>query len=34
VCEASAADMVITDGEAPADDVDALRAAGLEVRCV
>jgi DeoR/GlpR family transcriptional regulator of sugar metabolism len=34
VCEASAADMVITDGDAPADDVDALRAAGLEVRCV
>ncbi len=34
VCEATAADMVITDREAPPDAVDALRAAGLEVRCV
>lgn len=34
VCEATAADMVVTDTEAPADAVDALRAAGLEVRCV
>jgi DeoR/GlpR family transcriptional regulator of sugar metabolism len=34
VCEAAAADMVITDAEAPADAVEALRAAGLEVRCV
>jgi DeoR/GlpR family transcriptional regulator of sugar metabolism len=28
------ADMVITDSDAPADAVDALRATGLEVRCV
>ncbi len=34
VCEATSADMVVTDTEAPADAVDALRAAGLEVRCV
>jgi DeoR/GlpR family transcriptional regulator of sugar metabolism len=34
VCEAAEADLVITDTEAPADAVDALRAAGLEVRCV
>ena len=34
VCEATAADMVITDSDAPADAIDALRAAGLEVRCV
>jgi DeoR/GlpR family transcriptional regulator of sugar metabolism len=31
---ATVADMVITDTDAPADAVDALRAAGLEVRCV
>jgi DeoR/GlpR family transcriptional regulator of sugar metabolism len=31
---ATTADMVITDSDAPADAVDALRAAGLEVRCV
>ncbi len=31
---ASDADMMITDAGAPADAVDALRAAGLEVRCV
>lgn len=31
---ATTADMVITDSDAPADEVDALRAAGLEVRCV
>jgi DeoR/GlpR family transcriptional regulator of sugar metabolism len=34
VCEATAADMVITDREAPPDAVNALRAGGLEVRCV
>jgi DeoR/GlpR family transcriptional regulator of sugar metabolism len=34
VCDAAEADLVITDTEAPADAVDALRAAGLEVRCV
>ena len=34
VCEATSADMVITDSAAPADAVDTLRAAGLEVRCV
>lgn len=34
VCEATAADMIITDTDAPADDVSSLRAAGLEVRCV
>lgn len=34
VCDAAEADLVITDTEAPADVVDALRAAGLEVRCV
>jgi len=31
---ASEADMMITDTDAPADAVGALRAAGLEVRCV
>ncbi len=31
---ATKADMVITDSDAPADAVDALRATGLEVRCV
>jgi DeoR/GlpR family transcriptional regulator of sugar metabolism len=34
VCDAAEADLVITDTDAPADAVDALRAAGLEVRCV
>ena len=34
VCEATAVDMVITDSAAPADAVDTLRTAGLEVRCV
>ena len=34
VCDASAADVVVTDTDAPADAVAALEAAGLEVRCV
>jgi DeoR/GlpR family transcriptional regulator of sugar metabolism len=34
VCDASAADVVVTDTGAPADEVAALEAAGLEVRCV
>lgn len=34
VCAANDADMIITDTAAPADAVDSLRAAGLEVRCV
>jgi DeoR/GlpR family transcriptional regulator of sugar metabolism len=34
VCEATAADILITDTAAPAEAVDALRAAGLEVHCV
>jgi DeoR/GlpR family transcriptional regulator of sugar metabolism len=34
VCEATAADLVITDSDAPGAAVDALRAAGVEVRCV
>jgi DeoR/GlpR family transcriptional regulator of sugar metabolism len=34
VCAATDADMIITDTAAPADAVDSLRAAGLEVRCV
>lgn len=34
VCAATDADMIVTDTAAPADVVDSLRAAGLEVRCV
>jgi DeoR/GlpR family transcriptional regulator of sugar metabolism len=34
VCAAAEADMIITDSDAPADAVDPLRGAGLEVRCV
>lgn len=34
VCEAGAADLIITDSDAPGDALDALRAAGAEVRCV
>jgi DeoR/GlpR family transcriptional regulator of sugar metabolism len=34
VCEASAADMIITDTGAPAAEIAELRAAGLEVQCV
>jgi DeoR/GlpR family transcriptional regulator of sugar metabolism len=34
VCAATDADMIVTDTAAPADAVDSLRAAGLEVRCV
>jgi len=34
VCPATDADMIITDTAAPADAVDSLQAAGLEVRCV
>ena len=33
VCDASEVDMVVTDSDAPADDVDGLRAAGIEVLC-
>ncbi len=33
VCDASAVDMVVTDSDAPTDDVNGLRAAGIEVRC-
>jgi DeoR/GlpR family transcriptional regulator of sugar metabolism len=33
VCDAVAVDMVVTDSEAPTDDVDALRASGIEVLC-
>jgi hypothetical protein len=31
---ATEADMVITDTDAPAEAVESLRSAGLEVRCV
>jgi DeoR/GlpR family transcriptional regulator of sugar metabolism len=34
VREATAADLVITDAAAPGDAVDAMRAAGVAVRCV
>jgi DeoR/GlpR family transcriptional regulator of sugar metabolism len=34
VCAAAAADMIVTDSAAPSDALDALRAAGVEVRCV
>jgi len=34
VCEAGSVDMVVTDSAAPSDAVDALRAAGVEVRLV
>jgi hypothetical protein len=34
VCAAAEADVIITDSDAPADAVEPLRAAGLEVRCV
>jgi DeoR/GlpR family transcriptional regulator of sugar metabolism len=34
VCDATAADLVVTDSAAPGDALDALRAAGVEVRCV
>jgi DeoR/GlpR family transcriptional regulator of sugar metabolism len=34
VCDAAAADMIVTDSAAPSDALDALRAAGVEVRCV
>ncbi|HEX3840849.1 MAG TPA: DeoR/GlpR family DNA-binding transcription regulator [Acidimicrobiales bacterium] len=34
VCEVEAVDMVVTDDGAPAEDVDGLRAAGIEVLCV
>ena len=34
VCEAAAADLIVTDSDAPGDALDALRAAGAEVRCV
>ena len=34
VCDAASVDMVVTDTDAPADDVDGLRAAGIEVLCV
>jgi DeoR/GlpR family transcriptional regulator of sugar metabolism len=34
VCEATGADLIVTDSAAPADAVDALKAAGVEVRCV
>jgi DeoR/GlpR family transcriptional regulator of sugar metabolism len=34
ICEAAAVDMVVTDTTAPAEDMDGLRAAGIEVLCV
>jgi DeoR/GlpR family transcriptional regulator of sugar metabolism len=34
VCDAAAADLVITDSAAPGDALEALSAAGVEVRCV
>jgi DeoR/GlpR family transcriptional regulator of sugar metabolism len=34
VCEATVADLIVTDSAAPGDVLDALSAAGVEVRCV
>ena len=34
VCDAASIDMLVTDTDAPADDMDGLRAAGIEVLCV
>jgi DeoR/GlpR family transcriptional regulator of sugar metabolism len=34
VCDVAAVDMVVTDSDAPSDDVDGLRAAGIEVLSV
>jgi DeoR/GlpR family transcriptional regulator of sugar metabolism len=34
VTSATAVDMIVTDVEAPAEIVESLRAAGVEVRCV
>jgi DeoR/GlpR family transcriptional regulator of sugar metabolism len=34
VCEVAAVDVIVTDSAAPIDELDALRARGVEVRCV